>query len=211
MVNPPSPIRPAPIPKPAFSTAGSLSLAGTVPLCERFDTIGPLAHSVEDCALLLAALSGGPAADLAGADLSGTRLAVLETVALDELRDRPAQGFEDAVARLGRAGAQVTRITAPEVTEALALAGAVREAVRRRGRSQTANPTMPVLGNIRRRRVQRVRVRVGEDAPEPAKESAVYSQDNKVEGGTGGEGPTKSGETSTERWLQAKRRARRRG
>ncbi|MGB3248924.1 MAG: amidase family protein, partial [Tabrizicola sp.] len=42
--------------------------------------------------------------------------------ALDELRDRPAQGFEDAVARLGRAGAQVTRITAPEVTEALALA-----------------------------------------------------------------------------------------
>jgi aspartyl-tRNA(Asn)/glutamyl-tRNA(Gln) amidotransferase subunit A len=104
------------------TTAGSLSLAGTVPLCERFDTIGPLAHSVEDCALLLAALSGGPAADLAGADLSGTRLAVLETVALDELRDRPAQGFEDAVARLGRAGAQVTRITAPEVTEALALA-----------------------------------------------------------------------------------------
>jgi hypothetical protein len=31
-------------------------MAGTVPLCERFDTIGPLAHSVEDCALLLAAI-----------------------------------------------------------------------------------------------------------------------------------------------------------
>ena len=105
------------------TTAGSLPLAGTVPLCERFDTIGPLAHSVEDCALLLAALSGDPVADLAGADLSGTRLAVLETVALDELRDRAAKGFEDAVARLGRAGAQVTRITVPEVAEAMALAG----------------------------------------------------------------------------------------
>lgn len=104
------------------TTAGSLPLAGTVPLCERFDTVGPLAHSVEDCALLLAALSGDPAADLAGADLSGTRLAVLETVALDDLRDRPAQGFEDAVARLGRAGAQITRIAVPEVAEAMALA-----------------------------------------------------------------------------------------
>ena len=104
------------------TTAGSLPMAGTVPLCERFDTIGPLAHSVEDCALLLAALGGDPAADLAGADLSGARLAVLETVALDDLRDRPAQGFEDAVARLGRAGAQVTRVALPEVAEAMALA-----------------------------------------------------------------------------------------
>lgn len=104
------------------TTAGSLPLAGTVPLCERFDTIGPLAHSVEDCALLLAAISGEPVTDLAGADLSGVRLAVLETVALDDLRDRPAQGFEDAVARLGRAGAKIARITAPEVAEAMALA-----------------------------------------------------------------------------------------
>lgn len=104
------------------TTAGSLSLAGTVPLCERFDSIGPLAHSVEDCALLLAAISGDPAADLAGADLTGARFAVLETVALDDLRDRPAQGFDDAVARLGRAGAQIVRINVPEVAEAMALA-----------------------------------------------------------------------------------------
>jgi aspartyl-tRNA(Asn)/glutamyl-tRNA(Gln) amidotransferase subunit A len=103
------------------TTAGSLPLTGTVPLCERFDTIGPLAHSVEDCAALLSAL-GGPQTDLTGADLTGARLAVLETVALDDLRDRPAQGFDDAIARLARAGAQVTRITAPEVAEAMGLA-----------------------------------------------------------------------------------------
>jgi aspartyl-tRNA(Asn)/glutamyl-tRNA(Gln) amidotransferase subunit A len=104
------------------TTSGSLPLAGTVPLCERFDTIGPLAHSVEDCALLLAAISGNPVADLGGADLSGTRLAVLETVALDDLRDRPSKGFEDAVVRLERAGARIVRINAPEVAEAMALA-----------------------------------------------------------------------------------------
>lgn len=104
------------------TTAGSLPLAGTVPLCEAFDTIGPLAHSVEDCAHLLAALQGTRAADLGGADLTGARLAVLETVALDDLRDRPGKGFDDAVARLEKAGALVTRITAPEVAEAMGLA-----------------------------------------------------------------------------------------
>ncbi|MCU0826760.1 MAG: amidase family protein [Tabrizicola sp.] len=104
------------------TTAGSLPLSGTVPLCETFDTIGPLAHSVEDCAHLLAALHGTRAADLTGTDLSGARLALLETVALDDLRDRPAKGFDDAIARLERAGAQVTRITAPEVAEAMGLA-----------------------------------------------------------------------------------------
>lgn len=104
------------------TSVGSLPMRGAVPLCERFDTIGPLAHSVEDCALLLAALGGDPVVDLGGADLSGARLAVLETVALDDIRDRPGKGFDDAVARLERAGAQITRLQAPEVAEALGLA-----------------------------------------------------------------------------------------
>lgn len=103
------------------TTAGSLPLTGTVPLCEAFDTIGPLAHSVEDCAHLLAALHGGRVTDLSGASLSGVRLAVLETVALDDLRDRPGKGFDDAVTRLARAGAEITRISIPELAEAMAL------------------------------------------------------------------------------------------
>ncbi len=104
------------------TTSGRLPLDGVVPLCERFDTIGPLAHSVEDCALLLAALDGSRPVDLTGASLSGLRLAVLETVALDDLRDRPAQGFADACDRLSRAGARIERLAAPEVAEAMGLA-----------------------------------------------------------------------------------------
>jgi aspartyl-tRNA(Asn)/glutamyl-tRNA(Gln) amidotransferase subunit A len=104
------------------TSVGSLPLRGAVPLCERFDTIGPLAHSVEDCAQLFAVMSGAPVVDLDGSDLSAKRLAVLETVALDDMRDRPGKGFDDAMARLTRAGAQITRITAPEVAEALGLA-----------------------------------------------------------------------------------------
>jgi aspartyl-tRNA(Asn)/glutamyl-tRNA(Gln) amidotransferase subunit A len=105
------------------TTVGSLPMAGALPLCERFDSIGPLAHSVEDCAHLLQALGGRQVADLTGATLSDARLAVLETVALDDIRDRPAKGFDDAVARLSRAGASVTRIKLPEVAEAMGLAG----------------------------------------------------------------------------------------
>jgi aspartyl-tRNA(Asn)/glutamyl-tRNA(Gln) amidotransferase subunit A len=105
------------------TTFGRLSLRGVVPLFERFDTVGPIARSVEDCALLLAALEGGKTADLGGATLTGTRLLLLETVALDDIRDAPAKGFDQAVHRLTLKGAKVERGRIPEVTEALALAG----------------------------------------------------------------------------------------
>lgn len=107
------------------TTHGLLSNDGVVPLCERFDTVGPLAHSVEDCALLLGMLQGAPAVDLGGADLSGVRLAVLDTLVLDGMRDGPAKGFEDACQRLARAGARIEHITAPEVPKAMALAGSL--------------------------------------------------------------------------------------
>ncbi len=104
------------------TTFGRLPLAGTVPLATAFDTIGPLAHSVEDCALLLAALEQGRAVDLRGTGLSGLHFAILETVALDDIRDAPAAGFEDAVTRLSQAGVRITRLAAPEVGEAIRLA-----------------------------------------------------------------------------------------
>jgi len=104
------------------TTSGRLPVQGIVPLCLRFDTPGPLARSVEDCTLILAALEGRPAPDLTGASLHGLRLAILETVALDDLRDRPATGFDTATDRLARAGARIDRLIAPEVAEALTLA-----------------------------------------------------------------------------------------
>ncbi|MFM2390123.1 MAG: hypothetical protein RLZZ437_1678 [Pseudomonadota bacterium] len=104
-------------------THGRLSLKGTVPLCAQFDTVGPLARTVEDCAELLAVLEGGPVADLRGASLSGKRLLLLETLALDDIRPGPAKGFEEAVARLAAKGAVITHGAVAEVTEAVELAG----------------------------------------------------------------------------------------
>ncbi len=105
------------------TTAGRLSLEGVVPLCPRFDTVGPLARTVEDAALLLAALEGGKPADLTDAALDGLRFAVLTTAALDDLRPEPARGFEAAVARIAAGGAGIVEMEAPEVAEALPLSG----------------------------------------------------------------------------------------
>ncbi len=105
------------------TTSGRLSLRGVVPLCPCFDTVGPLCRSVEDAGLLLAALEGRAAVNLHGSSLEGARLAVLQTVAMEDVRDGPLTAFQGAVLRLVKAGAQVEKIDIPEVADALELSG----------------------------------------------------------------------------------------
>lgn len=105
------------------TTSGRLSLNGVVPLCARFDTVGPLCRTVEDAALLLAAMEGAKPADLRGATLKGTRFLILDTTAFDDIRPEPLAGFKHAVERLTDAGATVTHGTIPDLAEAMALSG----------------------------------------------------------------------------------------
>ncbi|MCA8878573.1 MAG: amidase [Rhodobacteraceae bacterium] len=121
---------------------GRVSLEGTVPLCPRFDTVGPLTRTVEDAALMLAALEGGKAADLTGATLAGARLAVLETVALDDLDAMQAAAFDTVLPRLIAAGAHLERLRVPAVASAMPLSGPLYtgEAWGIWGEAITANP-----------------------------------------------------------------------
>ncbi|MCV2892482.1 amidase [Lentibacter sp. XHP0401] len=105
------------------TTSGRIPLTGAVPLAATFDTIGPLCRTVEDAALMLAVLEGSQAADLKGASIKGIRLAILETVAPDEVREAPKSAFESAVRHLKTAGAQIEHIKAPEVAEIMPLSG----------------------------------------------------------------------------------------
>lgn len=105
------------------TTQDRVSAQGVVPLCLRFDTVGPLARSVEDAALSLALIEGGKPADLRGASLQGRRFAVLRTVAMDDLRPAPAAAFQIAIERLQAAGAHIDTIDVPEVSTAMALSG----------------------------------------------------------------------------------------
>ncbi len=102
------------------TTHGVLSLHGVVPLRPAFDTVGPLARSVADAALLLSAL-GGPTVDLAGSGIGGAALLVLEDADVLPTREEPAAAFEAALAWLAAAGAKITRARVPAVAEALRL------------------------------------------------------------------------------------------
>ena len=102
-------------------TPGAVPMRGVVPLCASFDVAGPLARSVEDCAELLAAITGARAPDLTDAAPTALRLLVLDGVPFDEARTAPIAAFEEAVDRLTRAGARITRAAPPCVAEAMAL------------------------------------------------------------------------------------------
>jgi aspartyl-tRNA(Asn)/glutamyl-tRNA(Gln) amidotransferase subunit A len=56
---------------------GALPMAGVFPLCPSFDTVGPMARSVEDCALCYAVLAGAPVGER---DAGGLRVGVLTGV-----------------------------------------------------------------------------------------------------------------------------------
>ena len=105
------------------TTVGRLSQKGVVPLCLKFDTVGPLARSVEDCAHLLAVLEGGAPADLRGVSLKGRRFADLQNVVRDNLRDIPAKAHDEALLRLKEAGAEIIPLEVPELNEAMGLSG----------------------------------------------------------------------------------------
>ena len=104
--------------RPSF---GALSTRGAVPLVERLDTVGPLTRTVEDAGLMVEAMGGARAPDLRGADVSGARLAVLSTVAMEGLSREPKAAFEAACARLVQAGASVETVELAAAADAMEL------------------------------------------------------------------------------------------
>tara|TARA_R110002094_G_scaffold117439_5_gene113107 strand:+ start:154 stop:1488 length:1335 start_codon:yes stop_codon:yes gene_type:complete len=105
------------------TTAGRVTLEGVVPLSKKFDTIGPLCRSVEDAALVLAALEGGRAADLRHPTLEGLRFGVLKTIAEDDLAEAPKSAYERALGDLRTAGVTLEDIAVPQVADAIQISG----------------------------------------------------------------------------------------
>ncbi|MGI9490382.1 MAG: amidase [Geminicoccaceae bacterium] len=96
------------------SSEGRISKEGVVPLSVTLDTIGPLAHSVEDCILLDAALRGLPLALPTASPPEGIRLLVPENVMLDELDPAVAENFLASLEILGRAGFEIDHRRFPQ-------------------------------------------------------------------------------------------------
>ena len=96
-------------------------MAGVFPLSRTLDTLGPLAHSVEDCVLADTVLRGLQAPDVHTAPISALDFVIPDAVMLDTLSPAVAATFAAAVARLEQAGARVRRIALPELAETLDL------------------------------------------------------------------------------------------
>jgi len=95
-------------------TQRRVPLDGAVPLSFTLDSIGPLARTVNCCAVLDAVLANEPLTPLQPRPIKGMRLAVPNTVALDDLEDAVAKTFERALEKLAREGALIERIAVPE-------------------------------------------------------------------------------------------------
>src|ERR1700704_5047630 len=98
-------------------TAGRIPTQGAFPLSTSLDSIGPLAATVECCAVLDAVLAGEPANDLPRFPLEALRLAVPQTMVLDNAEPAVARAFEAALAALRKAGAGITDIPLREFAE----------------------------------------------------------------------------------------------
>jgi aspartyl-tRNA(Asn)/glutamyl-tRNA(Gln) amidotransferase subunit A len=101
-------------------TRGLVSLRGIVPLAPSLDHAGPMARTLDDCALLLAAMAGAAPSALPGRrvgarPLAGLRLALSPRTAAVTLDPDVADGFETALAACRALGAELIESPAPPV------------------------------------------------------------------------------------------------
>src|ERR1700730_14378273 len=102
-------------------TAARVPTQGAFAISPTLDSVGPLAASVECCAILDAVLAGEPVEDLVPFPLDGLRLAAPQTVVLDDMEAKVAQAFDSGLAALRKADARITDIPLREFAELRAI------------------------------------------------------------------------------------------
>jgi aspartyl-tRNA(Asn)/glutamyl-tRNA(Gln) amidotransferase subunit A len=91
-------------------TARTVPLSGTLPLSTSFDSIGPIAHSVDMCAMLYGVLSGNHISEIEPSDIRNITIGAVKNYVLDEIDANVAASYERALSRLSSAGAKVRDI-----------------------------------------------------------------------------------------------------
>jgi aspartyl-tRNA(Asn)/glutamyl-tRNA(Gln) amidotransferase subunit A len=98
-------------------TASRVPTQGAFPLSTSLDSVGPLAATVACCAALDAVLAGEPVEDLAPFPLDALRMAVPQTMVLDNVEPAVAHAFERALIRLRDKGARIVDLPLHELDE----------------------------------------------------------------------------------------------
>lgn len=102
-------------------TARRIDLDGVYSLSPTLDSIGPIAWTVEDCAITDSVLSGGPGLGVAAVEPSRITIGVPRHGLIDDLDPEVAQAFAAALDRLSRAGIRIVDIDFPLLNEVQAL------------------------------------------------------------------------------------------
>src|SRR5712664_3348117 len=109
------------------TTWGRVSRAGAMPLSQSLDTVGPLAQSAEDCALLLGLMAGAdpedptasalPVPDYMAAtkgSIKGLRIGVPTAFYVDDLDPEVARILDETIAVLKQEGAEIVQVELPD-------------------------------------------------------------------------------------------------
>jgi aspartyl-tRNA(Asn)/glutamyl-tRNA(Gln) amidotransferase subunit A len=109
------------------TTVGRVSRAGAMPLSQSLDTVGPLAQSVEDCALLLGLMAGAdpedptasalPVPDYMAAtrgSLKGLKIGVPTAFYVEDLDPEVARVLDETMATLNKEGAEIVKVELPD-------------------------------------------------------------------------------------------------
>ncbi len=109
------------------TTVGRVSRAGAMPLSQSLDTVGPLAQTVEDCALLLGLMAGAdpedPTASLlpvpdymaaAKGSLRGLKIGVPGAFYVEDLDGEVARVLDETIATLKKEGAEIVKVNLPD-------------------------------------------------------------------------------------------------
>jgi aspartyl-tRNA(Asn)/glutamyl-tRNA(Gln) amidotransferase subunit A len=109
------------------TTVGRISRAGAMPLSQSLDTVGPLARSAEDCALLLGLMAGadpedptaitGPLPDYRAAaqgSIKGLAIGVPAAFYVDDLDSEVARILDETIAVLKGEGASIVQVELPD-------------------------------------------------------------------------------------------------
>ncbi|WP_407177229.1 amidase [Bradyrhizobium sp. STM 3562] len=109
------------------TTYGRVSRAGAMPLSQSLDTVGPLARTAEDCALLLGLLAGPDPEDLTAshapvqdymaatkAPMKGVKIGVPTAFYVDDLDAEVARILDQTIAVLKKEGAEIIQVELPD-------------------------------------------------------------------------------------------------
>jgi aspartyl-tRNA(Asn)/glutamyl-tRNA(Gln) amidotransferase subunit A len=112
------------------TTVGRVSRAGAMPLSQSLDTVGPLAQTVEDCALLLQLMAGADPEDLTAStkpvpdymaatkgSMKGVRIGVPTAFYVDDLDVEVARVLDETIVTLQKEGAEIVKVELPNQSQ----------------------------------------------------------------------------------------------